>query len=278
MKNQLDCNELALWSQFLAELTGISLNEEKEYLIRERFHCLLEKYHCSNFSQLYFLARLPESSALREELIDRITTKETSFFRDLAPFEALRNTIFPKLLTRCRESGEKRQMKIWSAACSTGQEVYSLAMILHEMGVSPSDYHITGTDISRMAIDIAKSGFYNRFEVERGVSPTQLHRFFQAGTNNWQIKEFLRKSITFQQISLHRPFIFPERFDLIICRNIAIYFIPESRNELFEKIHRNILSDGYLLLGSTESAGDSSRLFKEVRIDSRSVFFQPNFV
>ncbi|EKD82644.1 MAG: CheR2 [uncultured bacterium] len=276
MKNKLDSNELALWSQFVQELTGISLNEEKEYLIRERFHGLLKKYQCSNYSHLYFMAREPDRSDLREELIDQITTKETSFFRDSAPFEALRKTVFPRLLEQCRKTGEKRKLKIWSAACSTGQEAYSIAMILHEMGVPTQEYHITATDISRMAIDAAKLGSYNRFEVERGVPPALLERFFVPGSKNWQIKDFLKESLTFQQISLHRPFMLPDRFDLIVCRNVAIYFPPKPRVELFGKICRHLHPDGYLLIGSTETVGDLGDLFQEMHLESRVVFLQAN--
>ena len=271
---RLDSNELALWSQFLSDLTGISLNEDKEYLIRERFQGLLKKYQCSNYSHLYFMAREPDRSDLREELIDQITTKETSFFRDSAPFEALRKVILPRLLEQCRKAGEKRQLKIWSAACSTGQEAYSIAMILHEMGVSPQEYHITATDISRMAVDAAKLGSYNRFEVERGVPPALLERFFEPSSKNWQVKDFLKASLTFQQMSLHRPFMLPERYDLIVCRNVAIYFSPKPREELFEKICHHLHPDGYLLIGSTETVGDLGDLFCETHLESRVVFLK----
>jgi len=274
LKNKLDSNEFALWSQFLSELTGISLSEDKEYLIIERFHGLLKKYRCSNYSHLYFMAREPERNDLREELVDHITTKETSFFRDLAPFEALRNTVFPRLLEQCRRAGEKRRLKIWSAACSTGQEAYSLAMILQEMGVSPHEYQITGTDISRMAIDSARQGCYNRFEVERGVPEPLLERFFKPNTRNWQVKDSLKESITFVQMPLHRPFMLPESFDLIVCRNVAIYFAAGPRVEMFSRVSRHLHPHGYLLIGSTETAGDLGNLFREVHLEPRAVFLQ----
>lgn len=276
MTDKLDSNEFALWSRFLSELTGISLNADKEYLIRERLQGLLKKHNCSNFSHLYFLAQEPERRDLREELIDQITTKETSFFRDFVPFEAMRKFVFPKLLERCRKAGEKRQLKIWSAACSTGQEAYSIAMILHDMGVSPHEFHITATDISLMALNIAKIGSYNSFEIERGVPLPLLERFFSPISKNWQVKDFLKESVTFQQISLHRPFVFPDRFDLIICRNIAIYFSPKPREELFLKISRQLHPEGYLLIGSTETVGDLGNLFKEIRVEARAVFLQTN--
>ncbi|PKL46029.1 MAG: chemotaxis protein CheR [Candidatus Riflebacteria bacterium HGW-Riflebacteria-2] len=274
MKDKLDSNEFALWSQFLAELTGISLSEDKEYLIIERFHGLLKKYQCSNYSHLYFMAREPDRNDLREELIDHITTKETSFFRDSAPFEVLRKTVLPKLLEHCRRTGEKRRLKIWSAACSTGQEAYSLAMVLQEMGVSPQEYLIMGTDISRMAIESARHGCYNRFEVERGVPPALLERFFVFNSKNWQVKDSLKESLSFTQMPLHRPFMLPDSFDLIVCRNVAIYFSSGPRVELFNRVARHLQPHGYLLIGSTETLGDLAHLFCEVQLEPRVVFLQ----
>ena len=122
MKRKLDNNELALWIQLVADLTGIALTDDKEYLIRERFHALLDKYRCTSYSQLYFVACDETRIDIREDIIDQITTKETSFFRDAGPFETLRNDVLPRLLKQCRVSPERRPLRIWSAACSTGQE------------------------------------------------------------------------------------------------------------------------------------------------------------
>lgn len=274
MNNKLDSNEFALWSQFLSELTGISLSEDKTYLIIERFNGLLKKFKCSNYSHLYFMAREPDRNDLREELVDQITTKETSFFRDSAPFEALRKTIFPRLLEQCRRTDKKRCLKIWSAACSTGQEAYSLAMILQEMGVSSKEYLIMGTDISRMAIESAKLGSYNRFEVERGVPPALLERFFEPDSKSWKVKDSLKESLSFVQMPLHRPFMLPDAFDLIVCRNVAIYFASGPRADLFNRISRHLQPHGYLLIGSTETVGDLGNLFCEIQLEPRAVFLQ----
>ncbi len=276
MNTQLERNELSLWIQLIFDLTGIALSHEKEYLIRERLHCLLEKYRCSSLSHLYFMGREEKNFELREDIIDQITTKETSFFRDVAPFEALRHSILPELLRRCRSSVEKRPLKIWSAACSTGQEVYSIAMLLHEIGAQPSDYRITATDISRYAIDVAKKGCYSHFEVERGVPPHLLDRFFSPGKGSWQVREQLKESLTFQRLSLHRPFVLPEKYDLIICRNVAIYFSSKDRENLFFQLSRHLQPDGYLLIGSTETARDLGYLFMETCLEPRATFLQPS--
>jgi chemotaxis protein methyltransferase CheR len=272
MTVHLDRNELSLWIRLVYELTGIALNEEKEYLIRERLQGLLEKYRCSSFSHLYFLAREVGRKDLHEDLIDHITTKETSFFRDTSPFEALRTQVFPELFRQCRSLREKRPLRIWSTACSTGQEAYSLAMLLQEMGISPRDYRITATDISRQALETAKLGRYNRFEVERGVSSHLLKRFFTACSEHWEVNESLKDSVDFQRLSLHRPFMLAERFDLIVCRNVAIYFSPDHRRNLFRQINRQLHSEGYLLIGVTESVSDLAPLFREERLNPGVTF------
>lgn len=271
----LDKNELALWIQFLRELTGISLNEQKDYLIRERFQGLLEKYQCSSFSHLYFMAREKGRNDLREDLIDQITTKETSFFRDSMPFEALRRVIFPELLERRRHGDQARPLMIWSAACSTGQEVYSIAMILQEMGVSPSEYRILGTDISRRAIEASKAGIYSKFEVDRGMSPELLKRFFIPVADRWQARDLLKESITFQRLNLCQSFVLPDSFDLIICRNVAIYFSEEEREKLFHKINRQLYSHGYLLIGATETVRSMSQVFHATHVGPNTVFLKP---
>ncbi len=275
MKRKLDHNELALWIQLVADLTGIALTDDKEYLIRERFHNLLDKYHCSSYSQLYFIACDETRSDIREDIIDQITTKETSFFRDSAPFEALRAEILPRLLRQCRLSSEKRPLRIWSAACSTGQEAYSVAMILQELGASPLEYRITATDISRSAVEAAQRGCYSRFEVDRGVPPHLLQRFFLSTPNSWQILDTLKASLCFKRLNLNRPFQLPEKFDLIICRNVAIYFSRRDRETLFVQLHRHLRADGCLMIGSTETARDFDSLFKECESGGRSLFLKP---
>lgn len=273
MTQKLENHELALWIQFIFELTGISLNHEKEYLIRERLHSLIEKYRCGTYSHLYFLAREPARKNVREEIIDRITIKETSFFRDTAPFNALKTVILPELLRRARNSS--RKLKIWSAACATGQEAYSIAMILREIGATPKEYSITATDISAQALRIAETGSYSKFEVERGIPANLLQRFFYPRADQYVIDESLKESLNFDRLELHQPFIMPEPFDLTICRNVAIYFSPKNREYLFYKIRQYLREEGYLLIGATESVRDLPGLFEEKRFDERTVFLKP---
>lgn len=274
MNRKLDRNELALWIQLIFDLTGISLSDDKEYLIRERLHLLLDRYRCGSYSQLYFMASDEKMIELREDVIDQITTKETSFFRDTAHFDALRSDILPSLLKQCRLSPEQRPLRVWSAACSTGQEVYSIAMLLHEIGASPREYRITATDISRYAIEIAAKGCYSHFEVERGVPPHLLQRFFESAPGKWKVKESLKTSLNFRRVNLQKPFTLPEKFDLIICRNVAIYFAKKDRENLFFNLSRHLRPEGYLMIGSTETARDFGHLFLEKSLDQRVTFLQ----
>ena len=275
MTQKINTNELSLWMQLIFDLTGIALSAEKEYLIIERFQCLFKKYNCSSFSQLYFMAKDKQNVELREDIIDQITTKETSFFRDQMPFEALKSIVFPELLSRCNENGKKRPIKIWCAACSTGQEPYSVAMTLRDMGVQPHDFSIFATDISRQAVEAAKRGCYNRFEIERGMPNQYLSRFFTpCNGDKWCINDVIKQTVSFQRINLHQAFVLPETFDLIICRNVAIYFSQNSRRELFSRVSSYMQNHGYLMLGSTESVRDLSEMFQEIRPFKQSVFFR----
>jgi chemotaxis protein methyltransferase CheR len=276
MVQRLEYHELALWIQFIFDLTGIALSEEKEYLIRERLTSLLQRYRCNTFSHLYFLAREPGQRKLRDEIIDQITIKETSFFRDSSPFDALKSKILPELLNRVRSFPQPRALKIWSAACATGQEAYSIAMILKDLGAAPKEYQITATDISHQALLAAKTGSYSKFEVERGVPPDFLKKYFIARSEQYHIHDSLKESMIFDRIELQKPFLLPERYDLIFCRNVAIYFSARDRESLFVKIRRHLNDDGYLLIGSTESTRDLPPLFKETRIDERTVFLKPS--
>ncbi|NLI79841.1 MAG: protein-glutamate O-methyltransferase CheR [Candidatus Riflebacteria bacterium] len=269
---KLDPNELALWIRLVLDLTGISLDETKEYLILERLRDLLEKYRCASFGHLYFLAREERQTALREDLIDRITTQETSFFRNAAPFAALRETILPELLGRCRKDGGKRPLTIWCAACATGQEVYSLAILLHELGAKPQEYRITGTDISRRALEGARIGRYNRVEMDRGITPPQRTRFFEPHREQWQVRDFLKTSLDFVQLALHQPFHLGDQFDLVLCRNVAIYFPETTRGHLFHRIAHHLRPEGYLLLGTTESIPSMGNLFQSTQVGKAVAF------
>jgi chemotaxis protein methyltransferase CheR len=272
-------SELKVFASFIQEISGISLDQSKAYLVETRLSNLAQELGCVSFSELYYKAKADISLKVARKIIDAITTKETMWFRDNSPFELLRHKILPELIDRkvLKPGGPgKKGIKIWSAACSTGQEVYSLAIIIKELLPDWSRYGITilGTDLSDEAITRASYGEYNQFEIERGLPREKLERYFtKNGQNTWKIKDEPRGLATFRRQNLLESFLSLGTFDVILCRNVAIYFTPEDKAKLFQKIAQALEPDGYLIIGSTESLPGISPDFEPQR-HLNSIFYQ----
>lgn len=240
------------------EATGIHLDGTKAYLIETRLSPLVKELGFTSYRQLAEEVRNKPSSMVMMRLIDAITTNETFFFRDNLPFELLRQKLLPDLydrrMRRVKEGYDPGPIKIWSAACSTGQEIYSIAMVLKELmpllGNPP--VKLLGTDISRAALQQASSGRYNKFEVERGLSPEARNKYFIPDQNSWRIKDELRAMVSFQQINLLKPLVGIGKWDIIFCRNVAIYFPLGDRRLLFNALADSLNPQGALIIGSTE--------------------------
>jgi chemotaxis protein methyltransferase CheR len=269
-----------LFAQYIYELTAISLDDSKSYLLENRFKGLLQQENATGFRDLYNKARADKSGRLEKAIIDAITTKETLFFRDKSPFELLKHKIVPDLIDRRRKSGTGNspvKIRIWSAACSTGQEVYSIAIALREVLPDLNKYQISilGTDISSEAIARASYGKYNSFEIERGMSGESLRKYFNPTEDGqWRIKDEIRAMATFRKQNLMQPFPGFQKYDIIFCRNVAIYFSSEDKKNLFERIAGVLEKDGYLIIGSTESlTGVTDKLVPKRYM--RSIYYQP---
>jgi chemotaxis protein methyltransferase CheR len=250
--------EFDTFSRLIRDLTGIALEASKSYLIENRLEPLLKAYSCSSFSELYYKAKNDSSGELKRGIIDRITTQETSFFRDQAPFEMLKFKILPDLIDARKRTAAptgKVTIRIWSAACATGQEIYSIAIALKETLVDLSRYNlrIVGTDISDAAIAKASLGEYSRLEWERGMPPEQLARHFKKSGEFFKVNDEIRSLVTFRRLNLLEDFEPLGRWDIVFCRNVAIYFSDEDKKHLFERIGRVMESDSALIIGSTES-------------------------
>ena len=218
------------------------------------------------------------SNGLKRKVIDAITTGETSFFRDTSPFDLLQHKIVPDLIdrrTRANGNGRIIPVRIWSAACSTGQEVYSTAIALKEvlLDLNRYDVRILGTDISDKAVAHASYGHYSRLEMDRGMPADKIAKYFVAEGQAWKIRDELRALATFRTMNLLEPFGFPARFDIIFCRNVAIYFSEQDKIRLFQAIARVMAPDGYLIIGSTESIANLCPEFEPKRY-LRAVFYQ----
>jgi chemotaxis protein methyltransferase CheR len=267
--------ELPVWSRYIHEICGIHLDNSKGYLLETRLGSLLVETRSSTFSELFYKVRADSTSKLRGKIIEAITTNETSFFRDTSPFELLRHKLLPDLLDRRGKTGTRIPIRIWSAACSTGQEAYSTAIILKELlgDLTRYDIRILGTDISNKVVAQASYGEYTRMELERGMAPDALNRHFSASGDKWRVRDELRGMATFRTINLLDPFSFPQPFDIIFCRNVAIYFTEVDKIRLFHNLSKCMAKDGSLIIGSTESISGLCPELEPKRY-LRSVFYQ----
>ena len=270
--------EYKVFSKYILDISGIMLGIGKEYLIETRLNPILTKLGCKSFAELYHKVRMDQTKTIEKNIIDAISTNETYFFRDRAPFELIQHKIIPDLIdTRSKVVKPRTPIKIriWSAASSTGQEIYSIAIVLKELYLNPAKYEIKllGTDISNAAITQASYGKYNKFEIARGLPPEKARKYFNPDGDHWRIQDEIRSMAVFQKINLMQPFIGLGKFDIIFCRNVAIYFNPQERSRLYEKIAGVLEPDGYLLIGATESLTNDTKLFEPKKY-LRAVFYQ----
>ncbi|BBO72417.1 chemotaxis protein methyltransferase [Desulfosarcina alkanivorans] len=266
--------EIKIFSNYIYSVTGISIDASKAYLLETRFGKLLEQEGCSSFGDFYHKAKSDSRKILEKRIIDAITTNETLFFRDNSPFDLLKHKIMPDLIDT-RSGKGPANLRIWSSACSTGQELYSIAIVIKELLGNHCPHKITlmGTDLSDAAVAQASAGTYNKFEIERGLPREKLQRYFTPAGGNWKIKDEIRAMVTFRRMNLMQPFVGLGKFDIIFCRNVAIYFTLQDRKKLFDKIADVLEPDGYLLIGSTESLTGICPRFVPKR-HLRSVYYQ----
>lgn len=261
--------------QYIHSLCGIALDESKDYLVEGRLGGLAERTGCSSFTQLVTRARLDPSRGLERGVVDAITTNETLFFRDGAPFDLLRYKIVPDLIDRRNRTG-RTGIRIWSAACSTGQELYSVAIVLKELLGDPDRYgvQLLGTDVSDEAVARASKGLFSAVEIARGLNEETRARYFAARNGGWQIRDEIRAVATFRKLNLLQDFSALGKFDLIFCRNVAIYFNDADRRSLFGRLERALEPGGSLVVGAMESLTGIAPQFESKR-HMRSVFYQP---
>ncbi|MGW8257305.1 MAG: CheR family methyltransferase, partial [Thermoguttaceae bacterium] len=269
--------EIPKVAALVRELCGVVLDGSKGYLIDSRLGRLAETAGCANFSEFCNKARYSSDKTLQSQIVDAITTQETIFFRDGSPFEVLTHKVLPEVIDAKSSTAFPRRIRVWSAACSTGQEVYSIAMTFYEClpDISKWDIKILGTDISDAAVKQASLGRYANHEMQRGMKPNLLRKFFNEGVNEWRVKDELRYLAEFQRRNLLLPFIDVGVFDVIFCRNVAIYFDAQTKRDLFLRLTKQLAPNGYLFVGSSESLSDVGPQFTPLH-HCRAVFYQPN--
>ena len=273
----LNSQELDAVCGLIGELCGISLDPSKEYLIESRLQPILQSESLDSYAQLVVKAKGLSSSGLRQKIIDAITTRETMFFRDQSPFDALKFKALPELIDAKQSTAFPKRLRLWSAAASTGQEAYSLAMILCDMipDIHTWDIQILGTDISDEAIARASRGWYSSLEVDRGLPMNMRSKYFHPQNGGWQVNDALRSLVSFRKLNLLEPFPHMPPVDILFCRNVAIYFEKPKRDDLFRRFKKAMSRDAYLFVGASESLLDLGPAFRP-HAHCRSTFYRPN--
>lgn len=233
------------------EQSANTLDASRDYLFESRLQCLLRSTGLRTLDNLVAALRRQPDHGIKRSIAEAMTINETSFFRDRAPFELLRTDLIPNLI---RQRAASRHLRLWSAACSTGQEAYSLAMLLCEHFPELRDWRveIVGTDISGKVVARAQAGRYQRLEVNRGLPARYLIKYFGRDGEEWQVAPELRRICHFHQRNLCNGPMLLEKYDGILLRNVMLYFSIETRKRLLLSIHRILEPDGFLILGSGE--------------------------
>ena len=266
-------SDYAYLRELVLEQSANLIDPSRNALFDMRLTPIARLAGASNLGDLVSILKADRPAHLHRAVAEAMTINETSFFRDLTPFEMLRKTILPRLI---EQRAEKRQLRLWSAASSTGQEAYSLAMLIAEDFplLAGWDVKIFGTDISRQVIHYARRGRYRRLEVNRGLPARMLLKYMERDGEEWEVCARIRSMCEFEYANLCSPLPKLPLFDLVMLRNVLLYFPQRDRRRLFREVHRQMEPDGCLVLGNAEQAEDSTKLF-EVEFASNSYFYRP---
>lgn len=257
---------------FLEQQCGIVLGENKQYLVKSRLAPLMKRFNVESLSRLVNKTLGLHERQLRAAVVDAMTTNETLWFRDQYPFELLKTKLFPEF------KGLNRPLKIWSAASSSGQEPYSIAMSVAEFqtsspGVLRMGAQIVATDISNTMLDMCKHAEYDALALARGLSAERRKKFFKdSGNGMAQVIDPIKKQVNFRHLNLLDSYALLGKFDIIFCRNVLIYFAPEVKAKIIAKFSQALNPKGYLLLGASESMSGLSNDFDMVRCNPGIIY------
>ncbi len=265
MKAEITPQEYESFKSFLQDACGILLGDNKQYLVKSRLRRIMEEHEIGTLGDLLDRIKRSGRGSLREVVIDAMTTNETLWFRDNHPFRILQEKILPEFADR----KSPQSLRIWSAASSTGQEAYSVAMIIEEFRrLKPGkirDVKITATDISKSVLETARTGEYEMIAIGRGLSPERQKQFFVPSMNgSWQIKPNIRSMVDFRELNLLDRYLLG-KFDVVFCRNVLIYFSADLKKDILTRIHATLNPGGYLILGASESLNGLSDLYEMVQ-------------
>ncbi len=265
MKADITPQEYEAFKTFLQDACGILLGDNKQYLVKSRLRRILEEHQLTTLGELLSRLNRAGHSNLKEVVIDAMTTNETLWFRDNHPFRILQEKLLPEFADR----NSMQPLRIWSAACSTGQEPYSVAMIIEEFRRQRPgklrDIKLTATDISKSVLEVARRGEYEMIAIGRGLSPERQKQFFTPSLNGgWQIRPQIKSMVEFKELNLLERYMLG-KFDIVMCRNVLIYFSAELKKDILTRIHATLNPGGYLILGASESLNGLPHLYEMVQ-------------
>ena len=238
--------------QILRERSGLVLTNDKAYLLESRLLPVARKWKLATFDDLVRTIRTRMDESVIRDVVEAMTTNESFFFRDTKPFDQFKALVLPAML---KNRAGARTIRIWSAACSSGQEPYSLAMILSEMAAQLNGWkiEIVGTDLSSEILNRAKEGMYSQFEVQRGLPITMLVKYFAQIGDRWQINAKMRGMVQYREFNLLQDPMPLGRFDVVFCRNVLIYFDQPTKTRVLNGVAKMMPEDGFLFLGGAET-------------------------
>jgi len=248
---------------------GIVLEDNKHYLFQSRLAPIVKQLSLGSINDLCALLHAKRNPEVGQQVVEAMTTNETYFYRDPAQYEAIRTLLLPKLLEDRRAT---RKLRFWSAAASTGQEAYSLAMLLLEQGLKDWNIEILGTDFASKVLERARTGIYQQIEVNRGLPVGLLVKYFRRSGLDWQLSEPVRRMAYFKTIDLRASMRTLGPFDLVFCRNVMIYFDNETKQKILKELHSTLFRGGWLLLGGAETAYGLDEWFDRQTVGNMTVY------
>jgi chemotaxis protein methyltransferase CheR len=243
--------DFEIYKDLLYKESGLVVTPDKSYLLDSRLTPVARKWKLPTLDAMTFQLRSFPDRKLVKDIVEAMTTNETSFFRDMRPFQTFEETILPYMQKR----RAKKTLRIWCAACSSGQEPYSLAMILKDRAAQMPGwkFEILATDISDEMLEFARAGLYSQFEVQRGLPVNYLMKYFVQSEGKWQLKDDIRKMVSFNNFNLLRPMDKLGPFDIVFCRNVLIYFDARTKTDILNRMTARLEKDGFMMLGGAET-------------------------
>ena len=253
--------EFEFLSDLVRKRSGLVLSSDKTYLLESRLTPIARKAELGGIPELVKALRADTNGTLATDVTEAMTTNESFFFREKTPFDLFSNTVLPHMLA----NRPQRKVRVWSAAASTGQEIYSLAMLIDDCAAARGwTFDLLGTDLSREVLERARQGMYTQFEVQRGLPIQLLMKYFKQVGESWQIDSKIRNMATFKEYNLLEPLTALGKFDIIFCRNVLIYFDQPTKKMVLERMADMLPEDGCVLLGAAETVVGITDAFKPV--------------